>query len=49
MKEQICKNCGEKLTLTEVAIDTGEKIYVYLCACNDMIRQAKVKEQNNED
>jgi hypothetical protein len=45
-KKQTCKVCGEPLLLTEITIDTGKKIWAYMCGCDDMVRQAKQGEQD---
>ena len=42
-KKQICKVCEEKLLLTEITTDTGNKVWAYLCGCNEMVRNAKLQ------
>lgn len=48
MKEQVCKVCEQKLLLTEITTDTKDKVYAYLCDCNDMIKQ-RVRSTENKD
>ena len=48
-KNQTCKVCGEPLLLTEITIDTGKKIWAYMCGCNEMVHSAKQGEQDWEN
>lgn len=49
MQCQRCIFCDEEMKLTEITMDTGKKIWAYLCACNDMIEEAKRKEKSYYD
>jgi len=45
-KKKICTVCGEKLLLTEITADTGNKVWAYLCGCNEMVRNAKLQNKS---
>jgi len=45
MKKQMCKQCEQELKLTEIATNTGQKVYAYMCDCNEMVQES-IKIQN---